>query len=39
MSAPQLLTSPQSRADLERQIIRLYRGETAEAGGPCAVAS
>ena len=39
VSAAQRLTSPQSRADLERQILRLYRGEAAEAGGPCAVAS
>ena len=33
------LRSTQSRADLERQIVRFYRGEAADEGGPWAVAS
>jgi len=33
------LRSTQSRADLERQIVRFYRGEAADEVGPWAVAS
>ena len=33
------LRSTQSRADLERQIVRFHRGEAADEGGPWAVAS
>jgi hypothetical protein len=33
------LRSTQSRADLERQIVRFYRGEAADEGGTWAVAS
>jgi hypothetical protein len=38
-SAAPPLRSTQSRADLERQIVRFYRGEAADEGGPWAVAS
>ena len=39
VSAAPPLRSTQSRADLECQIVRFYRGEAAAAGGPWAVAS
>ena len=39
ISATPPLRSTQSRADLERQIVRFYRGEAADEGGPWAVAS
>jgi hypothetical protein len=39
VSATPPLRSTQSRADLERQIVRFYRGEAADEGGPWAVAS
>jgi hypothetical protein len=39
VSATTPLRSTQSRADLERQIVRFYRGEAADEGGPWAVAS
>ena len=39
VSATPPLLSTQSRADLERQIVRFYRGEAADEGGPWAVAS
>jgi hypothetical protein len=39
VSAAPSLRSTQSRADLECQIVRFYRGEAAAAGGPWAVAS
>lgn len=39
VSAATPLRSTQSRADLERQIVRFYRGEAADEGGPWAVAS
>jgi hypothetical protein len=39
VSATPPLRSTQSRADLERQIVRFHRGEAADEGGPWAVAS
>ena len=39
ISAAPSLHSTQSRGDLERQIVRFYRGEAADEGGPWAVAS
>jgi len=39
VSAAPPLRSTQSRADLECQIVRFYRGEAADEGGPWAVAS
>jgi len=39
ISAAPSLHSTQSRGDLERQIVRFYRGEAAAAGRPWAVAS
>ncbi|GEM_PF-1727123 len=39
VSVATLLRSTHSRADLERQIVRFYRGEAADEGGPWAVAS
>lgn len=39
VSAARPLRSTHSRADLERQIVRFYRGEAADEGGPWAVAS
>ena len=39
VSAAPPLRSTQSRADLECQIVRFYRGEAAASGGPWAVAS
>jgi hypothetical protein len=39
VSATTPLRSTQSRADLERQIVRFYRGEAADEGGTWAVAS
>jgi hypothetical protein len=39
VSATPPLRSTHSRADLERQIVRFYRGEAADEGGPWAVAS